>query len=54
VPFAGKTFRHEIREHVFGRAIFDLDHSRFDVVTDEVELHINVLRFCMLSRVFGE
>jgi hypothetical protein len=53
MPFASKSFRHEIRKHVVRGAIFDAGRAFFDVVSDEVELNIDVLRFSVMRGVFA-
>jgi hypothetical protein len=54
VLFTSQTLRHKIRERVFGRAIFDVDRPFFDMVPDEVELSVDVLRLGAMCAVFRE
>ena len=51
MPFASQSLRHNVCKHVVRGAVFDIDCALFDMVPDEVELDIDVLRLCVMRGV---
>jgi len=49
-----KSFRHETCKHILCRAIFHIDHSLFDMISDKLELNIDVFRRCMMCGILHQ
>jgi hypothetical protein len=46
--------RHQICQHILCRAIVDVDGALIDVVSDKMELDVDMFRFRMVCWLIGE
>ena len=54
VPVLSQSFRHQVRQHIICRAIFNVDSAFLDMVSDKMELDIDMFHLCMMCRVLSK